>query len=354
MAIGRFYERWDYRIFEFIPDDYGYDVGIEVTSSTSKKVVLEDGYLTVIFEGAGFKFNDDGNLSGVASSFSLSSIDGKVVSITNADHDLGSDFFEYGTSADGLKVYRDVAEAANVFRSDDTIYCSNYSDRIAGFEGNDKLYGNGGSDQLEGWSGKDQLYGGSGNDKLYGGSGNDKLYGGSGNDKLYGGSGNDKLYGGSGNDKLYGGNNNDKLYGGSGNDLLKGDAGNDALQGDAGKDTMFGGSGADKLVFRKTSDSKVTASRADIIKDFKKGTDKIDLHFIDASTKISGNNAFTFDGRKSFGTSKQGDIYYKKFNKAGTANDYTMVYIDTDADRGTEMSIKLMGLHNLTASDFVL
>ena len=44
----------------------------------------------------------------------------------------------------------------------------------------------------------------------------------------------------------------------------------------------------------------------------------------------------------------------KQFNNAGTSNDYTMVYIDTDNDSGTEMSIKLMGLHNLTASDFIL
>ena len=127
-----------------------------------------------------------------------------------------------------------------------------------------------------------------------------------------------------------------------------------SLQGDAGKDTLFGGADADTFVFRKTSDSSVLASSADIIRDFTRGQDKIDLHYIDASTKLSGNNAFTFDGTKSFGTSEQGDIYYKKFNNAGTSNDYTMVYIDTDSDRGKEMSIKLMGLHNLTADDFIL
>ena len=166
--------------------------------------------------------------------------------------------------------------------------------------------------------------------------------------------GNDILHGKNSNDKLYGGNNNDTLYGGSGRDLLKGDKGRDTLQGDAGKDTLFGGADADTFVFRKTSDSSVHTSSADIVRDFTRGQDKIDLHYIDASTKLSGNNTFTFDGTKSFGTSKQGDIYYKKFNNAGTSNDYTMVYIDTDSDRGKEMSIKLMGLHNLTADDFIL
>ena len=118
--------------------------------------------------------------------------------------------------------------------------------------------------------------------------------------------------------------------------------------------SLFGGTGADTFVFRKTSDSSVRASSADIIRDFTQGQDKIDLHYIDASTKLSGNNTFTFDGTKSFGTSKQGDIYYKKFNNPGTSNDYTMVYIDTDSDRGKEMSIKLMGLYDLTADDFIL
>ena len=117
---------------------------------------------------------------------------------------------------------------------------------------------------------------------------------------------------------------------------------------------MFGGSSADTFVFTKTSDSKVKASKADIIKDFEQGKDHIDLSAIDASTKLDGNNKFTFDGTTSFGTSKKGDVYYETFNNSGTANDYTMVYIDTDNDRGTEMSIKLMGLHNLTADDFIL
>ena len=196
--------------------------------------------------------------------------------------------------------------------------------------------------------------GGTGVDKFYGTGGNNTLKGNNGNDLLYGQNGNDTIYGGNNNDRLYGGNNNDKLYGGSGNDLLKGDAGNDLLQGDAGKDTMFGGAGADTFVFRSTTHSSASASGADIIRDFTRGVDKIDLHFIDASTKLSGNNAFTFDGTTSFGASNEGDIYFKQFNNDGTANDYTMVYIDTDNDRGTEMSIKLMGLHNLTADDFIL
>lgn len=268
----------------------------------------------------------------------------------------------------------------------DVLYGGNNKDKLYGGSGNDRSYGEAGNDRLYMDAGNDTLDGGSGTDWLYvtgstnsvvnlartsaqntgygtdiiknienasGGTGVDKFYGTTGNNTLKGNNGNDILHGKNGNDVLYGGNNNDKLYGGAGNDTLKGDAGRDRLQGDAGKDILFGGADADTFVFRRTSDSSATASKADVIIDFARG-DKIDLSAIDASTKLTGNNAFTFDGTKAFGTSKDGDIYYKKFNNAGTANDYTMVFIDTDNDRGTEMSIKLMGLYNLTASDFIL
>jgi serralysin len=172
-----------------------------------------------------------------------------------------------------------------------------------------------------------------------------ELHGNSGNDKLYGKDDDDKLYGGSGKDELYGGKDDDKLDGGSSGDLL---------QGGTGKDIMTGGTGADTFVFKKTSESKASASRADIIEDFKDGVDKINLKAIDASTELSGNNKFTFDDTKSFGESKKGDIYYKQFDKSGKKNDYTMIYIDTDDDRDAEMSIRLTGLYDLSADDFIL
>ena len=340
------------------------------------------------------------NIAGLTGNLSLAA----NTVIENAKGGSGSDIItgnQYGNYLKG-NAGNDTLRAAG---GNDKLYGGNNNDRLYGGSGADKVYGQAGNDRLymdagndtldggigtdwlyvtgstnsvvnlakttgqntgygtdiiknsahaSGGTGVDKFYGTGGNNTLKGNNGNDVLSGKNGNDKLYGGNNNDKLYGGNGNDKLYGGNNNDKLYGGSGNDLLKGDAGIDLLQGDAGKDTMFGGAGADTFVFRSTTHSSASASGADIIRDFTRGVDKIDLHFIDASTKLSGNNAFTFDGTTSFGTSNQGDIYYEKFNNSGTSNDYTMVYIDTDNDRGTEMSIKLMGLHNLTADDFIL
>ena len=286
------------------------------------------------------------------------------------------------------------------------IYNSSGDDYLNGGRGNDHLFGSAGSDTLIGGSGNDSLNGGSGNDVLDDGAGTDYIDGGEGidtfqrnlssdyadyaftavvdlaagkfyalgyendfdtlvsienvtmlgnfHDRIYGASDNNTLSGNNGNDTLYGNSGNDKLYGGNNNDKLFGGSGNDSLQGDAGKDTLTGGSGADSFIFRSVSESATGATTADVITDFVGGTDKINLSAIDASTKLSGNNDFIFNGTTKFGTSNQGEIYYNKFNNSGTANDYTMVWIDNDGDAGVEMAIRLTGLHNLTASDFVL
>ena len=278
-------------------------------------------------------------------------------------------------------------------------------DKFYGTTGNNTLKGNNGNDILQGKNGNDNLQGNNGNDKLYGGAGNDKLIGGNNNDRLQGDAGNDVLNGGGGVDtivftgnkatsvnlgsraaqntghgrdtitgvenvtsgagddtlrgssvsnKLIGNNGDDTLAGFGGDDTLGGGGGNDILKGGVGKDILLGGAGADTFVFTNTSHSSATISRADIIKDFTGGVDKIDLSAIDASTVLAGNNIFTFDGTTPIGTSQLGDIYYKQFDKTGTVNDHTMLFVDTDNDRGREMSIKLTGLIDLSADDFIL
>ena len=168
------------------------------------------------------------------------------------------------------------------------------------------------------------------------------------------GAGDDTLRGSSVSNKLIGNNGDDTLAGFGGDDTLGGGGGNDILKGGVGKDILLGGAGADTFVFTNTSHSSATISRADIIKDFTGGVDKIDLSAIDASTVLAGNNIFTFDGTTPIGTSQLGDIYYKQFDKTGTVNDHTMLFVDTDNDRGREMSIKLTGLIDLSADDFIL
>jgi Ca2+-binding RTX toxin-like protein len=322
------------------------NVSIEVTHDSGYSAIYDKGLNLVADITNGPVFLDAGNYIVHAdySSPTYGSLNFFAPDLQNSVATDGNDLLN-GTSQ------RDVIKG---LAGDDKISGLGGGDLLYGGGGNDRLLGGAQSDELKGGLGSDKLYGQKGYDKLSGGLSDDNLYGGAGNDKLYGGAGNDKLYGGTGNDKLYGGTGNDKLYGGSGDDKLYGGFGGDKVIGGAGKDTMIGKSGADTFIFNKLSDSHAASSKADVIKDFKHGVDHIDLRSIDASSEISGNNAFTFNGTTQFGTSKSGEIYYEKFNLAGTSEDYTMVYIDNDADRGVEMSIRLDGLINLSASDFFL
>ena len=94
--------------------------------------------------------------------------------------------------------------------------------------------------------------------------------------------------------------------------------------------------------------------RADTIRDFVQGMDKIDLSGIDASRVLAGNNAFVFSDRGRIGTSDHGEITFVKHDRSGRVNDVTVVLIDNDGDMQVEARIRLEGLFNLTADDFIL
>lgn len=187
---------------------------------------------------------------------------------------------------------------------------SNFEDVLDGSVRADTLSGMGGDDRLRGSSGNDTLSGGSGNDILDGGNDNDTLFGDAGDDQLIGGSGNDTLNGGEGSDKLDGGLGDDTLNGGVGNDVLLGSVGNDVLNGGAGDDMMTGGTGNDVFLFTEIGGN-------DVITDFRKGQDKIDLGDIDANTLTAGTSGFTFVGAGAFSniagqlrTYKEGNVNY--------------------------------------------
>ena len=155
-------------------------------------------------------------------------------------------------------------------------------------------------------------------------------------------------------DRMNGFAGNDTMTGNNGHDTLYGDSGRDVLIGGGSKDSLYGGADSDTFRFVAISDMTMSASTTDTIHDFRLGFDKIDLSAIDASDVFGGNNRFTFDGRTAHGASQDGDIYFLQVDKADTSNDYTIVFIDNDSDTASEASIKVMGLHNFTASDFVL
>jgi Ca2+-binding RTX toxin-like protein len=200
---------------------------------------------------------------------------------------------------------------------------------ITGNEGNNVLSGLDGFDTIDGGHGRDTLDGGSGNDRLFGGEGDDALFGRLGNDRLEGGEGDDTLRGGANNDQLFGGDGEDVLYGGMGRDILT------------------GGADADRFVFAATVETPAGVNR-DIIADFQKGLDLIDLSRIDARVNnTTADDAFTFIGTGAF-TGTAGQLRYQ------IVGGNTVIGFDTDGNGVADGEIQLTGAIALSAGDFVL
>jgi peptidase M10/serralysin-like protein len=85
-----------------------------------------------------------------------------------------------------------------------------------------------------------------------------------------------------------------------------------------------------------------------VIMDFVRGGDRIDLSTIDASTALTGNQAFSFIGETAFtGVAGQLRIDTSQSGK-------TVIYADTNGNRVADFQIELVGAHQLSSSDFVL
>ena len=170
--------------------------------------------------------------------------------------------------------------------------------------------------------------------------------------KATGNTGNNQLLGNKGNNVLGGVDGNDRLLGVAGHDTLNGGDGSDTLTGGSGRDTLVGGAARDIFDYNLVTESTVASNGRDLIKDFLRGTDDIDLSGIDAITG-GANNAFKFIGKAAFGGSA-GQLRFFFTNPAGTADDRTTVEGDVNGDRQADFRIDLAGLHNLTATDFIL
>lgn len=296
----------------------------------------------------------------------------------------------------------------------DTLEGGKGNDWIAGGAGSDHLIGGDGDDVLVGYIGvgnplldkADILEGGAGNDILQGDGGGDQLYGDEGDDMLFGGAGADLLHGGEGidtaiyvgpvtvdllagkgyggeaqgdaligienihagdqDDRLYGGNGANGIVGGGGSDLLDGRGGKDVLQGGAGRDTIIGGAGADELwgnqrdfpgsdqardifVYNQWTDSYGLAM--DRIMDFDSTStlgrnDLIDLRAIDANPQLFGDQAFKFIGDADFTSVGQVQVRFEGGD--------TIVRANIFGNLVPELVIRVEGLHQLDASDFLL
>jgi hypothetical protein len=132
------------------------------------------------------------------------------------------------------------------------------------------------------------------------------------------------------------------IIGDSYNNTLYGTAGNDILNGNGGKDILSGGSGKDTFVF----DTALEAN-GDTIRDFVHGVDKISLSGIDASTRVTGNQAFKFIGTQAF-HKVAGEL------KAYASSGNTYIAGDTNGDGSADFTIKVVGAHTFASTDFIL
>ncbi|WP_246745795.1 calcium-binding protein [Ciceribacter sp. L1K22] len=237
------------------------------------------------------------------------------------------------------------------------------------------ITGNSGNNVLNGGAGADTMTGGSGNDTYYidnagdviveaANGGTDTVRStlthtlsanfenlallGSGNLNGTGNTGNNTLSGNSGANILKGSAGNDTLSGGAGNDRLEGGSGNDVLYGGTGADKLYGSSGADRFVFKALADSTVSSSGRDMIYDFTHSHgDRIDLSAIDASTKSSGNQAFSFIGEKAY-SGKAGELRYVN------SNGDTFLYGDVNGDKKSDFMIAFDKTIDFVKGDFIL
>lgn len=183
---------------------------------------------------------------------------------------------------------------------------------------------------------------------VVGNGADNRLYGLAGTDNMLGAEGDDLLGGGDGNDTLQGGDGDDWLRGAAGNDSLIGGGDNDTLIGAIGADTLTGSTGSDRFVFLRQSDSGVAVATSDLIKDFVRGQDVIDLFGIDArTTNAIPNDAFTLIGTAAF-SNVAGQLRYS------SAAGVTTLQMDVNGNGTADMILRLTGTLVLTAQDFVL
>jgi serralysin len=168
-------------------------------------------------------------------------------------------------------------------------------------------------------------------------------------DTLCGGLNADTLRGLGGNDVLRGGFGKDTLYGGAGNDRLDGGWGADILIGGPGADVLTGGQGRDIFRYESMEDFGTLDAR-DVITDFRRNEDRIDLSPIDADAGVDGNQAFQFLPQAGAAFTAAGQVRYVK----DAAKGVTYVEGNVNADLAPDFRIELKGLLDLQQSDFIL
>lgn len=218
---------------------------------------------------------------------------------------------------------------------------------------NNQLVGNSGSNVISGGIGADRMLGGRGNDTYVVDNAGDQVieYSGGGTDTIktsisyeLGANVESLILTGTAAINGFGNTLGNTLTGNSVANMLNGGAGIDTLIGGEGNDTLTGGAGNDTFDFNSLLEMGTTGASSDVITDFIRGQDKIDLGTLDARTSTSySNEAFSFIGNTT------------AFTAAGELRMQDgVLYGNTDTDSEAEFAIQLIGVTTLAATDFIL
>lgn len=155
-----------------------------------------------------------------------------------------------------------------------------------------------------------------------------------------------------GRDALVGSEGRDIIRGGAGADTLDGRGGDDVLSGGGGLDVVTGGAGRDRFVINESTEGVIGSDPNDraayeIITDFAQGEDVIDLSELSPAEVV-----FRGDGGLVFTGSIAGTPPQASYMHGSDGNTY--VHIDHSGEGVSDVTVQLVGLHNLTASDFIL
>lgn len=146
------------------------------------------------------------------------------------------------------------------------------------------------------------------------------------------------LTGNTGNNELIGNAVDNTLNGGAGADTLLGGDGNDTLIGGAGADILDGGAGNDIFRFAAIGDLGL-GNAQDVIQHFTSG-DKLDFKALSGYSFVG-----TIDDTADFTAAKQ--VGYR------VDGEDLILYGNSGGDLNADFSIKLIGVTELTGSDFL-
>ena len=104
---------------------------------------------------------------------------------------------------------------------------------------------------------------------------------------------------------------------------------------------MFGGAGAGVFLFSTAANAGLGTLR-DVIRDFQRGVDDIDLSFMGANAGVAGNQAFTFIGAGAF--TAAGQVRYVAGVQAG----------NTGGTLAADFQIALTGAPAIAVGDVIL